>query len=97
MGLLDADNVGRLLGLILAYFFINRIGQNSDTGKIWLRVARIFIAVIVSLVIYLLFNYIMNVINWEDTQTGDLVTSFLLTGPPFLVSYVILRRLNFYR
>ncbi|WP_366915435.1 phosphatase PAP2 family protein [uncultured Psychroserpens sp.] len=96
IGLLDADNIGRLLGLIVAYFIINQIGQNSDSGKTWLRVARIFIAVILSLVMYLILNYIIKAINWEDTQMADLVTTFLQTGPPFLVSFVILRKLNFY-
>ena len=95
--LLDADNVGRLFGLIVAYFVINRLGQNSDAGKIWSRVARIFIAVIVSLVLYLAINFMIDAISWEDTQMADLVTTFLLTGPPFLVSFIILRRLNFYR
>ncbi len=94
--LLDADNVGRLFGLIAAYFVINKIGQNSDEGKIWLRMARIFIAVVVSLVIYMLINFAIDAISWEDTQIADLVTTFLLTAPPFILSFVILRRLNFY-
>ena len=95
--LLDADNIGRLLGLIVSYFVINRIGQNSDDGNIWLRMARIFIAVIVSLMIYLIINFIINTISWEDTQMADLVTTFLITGIPFLASFVVLKRLNFYR
>lgn len=94
--LLDADNVGRLFGLVVAYFVINRVGQNSDAGKIWLRVARIFIAIVVSLLLYTLINFAINAISWEDTPMADLVTTFLLTAPPFLVSYIILKRLSFY-
>ena len=95
--LLDADNVGRLFGLIVAYFVINKMGQNSDAGKFWLRVARILVAVIVSFALYLAINFMIDAIGWEDTQMADLVTTFLVTGPPFIVSFVILRRLKLYR
>ncbi len=94
--LLDADNVGRLFGLVVAYFAINRIGQHTDAGNFWLRVVRIIVAVVISFTLYLSINFIANAIDWEGTQMADLVTTFLLTTLPFLVSFVILRRFKFY-
>jgi len=94
--LLDADNVGRLFGLVVAYFAINRIGQYTDAGNFLVRVVRILIAVVVSSALYLSINFIANAIHWEGTQMTDLVTTFLLTAIPFLMSFVILRQFNFY-
>lgn len=94
--LLDADNVGRFLGLVLAYYIINKIGQNSDTGKIWQRLSRIVIAVIVSLVIYLFVNFIMNTIELEDNRIAVLMTTFLVTGLPFIVAFAVLKRFNLF-
>lgn len=95
--LLDADNVGRLFGLVAAYFVINKMGHHSDAGKFWLRVGRILVAVLASSVIYFLVKLTIDAIGWEDTQMANLVTTFLLTGPPFLISVVVLKRLKLYR
>ncbi len=97
INLLDADNLGRLSGLVIAYYMINKIGQNTDVGKFWFRALRVLVAVIVSLIIVESLKFLIEIVGLEGSQMTDLSATFLLTSLPFIFSFVILKRLNFYK
>lgn len=94
--LLDPDNIGRLLGIIVALFFILKIGFSSDKGTIWKRLGRILILFIVSLATVQLINIIMDSIDLDETRMVTFLVTFIISSLPFIGAFAISRRLNLY-
>lgn len=95
--LLDADNVGRLAGLVVTYFVITRIGQSTDAGKVWQRVARILLSVMAFYAIHFPIDFLIGDTRWEDTRVTMMLTTFLLSSIPFTLAFMVSRKLNLYQ
>lgn len=95
--LLDADNIGRLLGIGVAYALISKIGIPPDNGNIWKRLGRILIALILFGVVDRSVNILMDSTGWEETRFIDLAVTFSTTCLPLFGAFLISRRLNLYR
>ena len=94
--IIDADNVGRLLGLVLAYFAINQIGYSTEDGNIKQRFLRTFVAIVCSALLAFLVDYGTTVIGFSEAQLPTLTKTFLSTSVPFIGAFVVLKRLKFY-
>jgi len=94
--ILDADNIGRLAGIIVAYYFTTKIALSSDQGTIWQRLGRILVAVIMFFVTNQLISNIMDSMAWEDIRWLSLIASFLIISLPFIAAFTISSRLNLY-
>ncbi len=95
--LLDADNVGRLFGLGVAYFVINKMGHNSDKGTIWKRILRILLSFVLFFPFELFVNFMIDTMGLnEDLRLVMLITTFLLTSLPFIFTVKVSKYLRLY-
>ena len=96
--LLDADNVGRLFGLAVAYYMISSVmGHYSDGGTIWKRIFRILLSFALFFPFELLVDFIVDATGLnEDTRIVMLVTTFLLTSIPFILTVKVSKDLGLY-
>jgi membrane-associated phospholipid phosphatase len=94
--LLDKEDIGRVLGLLVTYALLLRIGFPSDKAKVWKRSARVLLAVLLFIVIDRLVNPLIDSIGLEDNSLGMLAAVFLTTFIPFAAIVLIARRLKIY-
>lgn len=95
--IIDADNVGRLSGLVLVYFIINQMGHASDEGKVKQRVLRTLVAIVCSALIAITIMSGTKAIGLTDAQIPQLIKTCLLTAIPFIGAFALLKRLNLYK
>ncbi|UCF06550.1 MAG: phosphatase PAP2 family protein [bacterium] len=96
IALLDAENVGRLLGLLVAYSLILLKGLPSNDGKIWQRLVRVLTAIILYIAMSRMIDLLMDSTGWEDRRLGALAAAFLLTCVTLAGTVAICRRLRCY-
>lgn len=94
--LLDVENIGRLLGLLVSYASILKIGLPSDVGEIWRRIARVSIAFILFIAMDRAINLAMDSTSVEDNRFAILAATFLINCVPFIGTVAISRRLRLY-
>ncbi|UCF69195.1 MAG: phosphatase PAP2 family protein [Acidobacteriota bacterium] len=94
---LDAQNVGRLLGLTVVYAFVLRRGFPFDRGAVWQRSARILVAIIVYLATSRIIDTIWDVADWQNTRSGDLVAGLIVTSVTLGGAIALSRRLRLFR
>ena len=95
--LLDKEDIGRLLGLLLTYALLLRIGGLPlDKGSGWNRSARVLLAVLVFIVIDRLINPLIDSMGLADNSFSMLAAVFLITFIPFIGTVLIARRLKLY-
>jgi len=94
--LLDAENVGRLLGLLVAYSIVLLQGFPADDGTVWQRSARVLTAVILYVVTSRVVALVMESTGWEESRLGAMAAAFLLTSVTLAGTVAICRRLQWY-
>ncbi len=94
--LLDKKDIGRLLGLLAIYGLLLRTGFPSDKGKLWQRVARVFLAFLLYVVIDRLIDPLVSSIGFEDNSFGILIAIFFITAVSFFGTVFIARRIGLY-
>ena len=94
--LIDKEDVGRLLALLVTYGLLLRVGLPPDKGKAWKRIARVLLAILVFIIIDQLINPIIDSMNLEDNSIGLLVSVFLITLIPFIGTVLVARLLKLY-
>ncbi len=95
--LLDKEDIGRLLGLLVTYALLLRTGLPSDKGNVWKRSARVLLAVLGFIAIDRLINPLVDSIGFEDNSFGLLVALFLITFIPLYGTVIIARHLKLYK
>ena len=94
--LLDNKDVGRLLGVLTTYIFMFKIGWPSDAGKLWKRIIRVLITLILFLGMNQINNRFMDSILWEETPIMNMITIFLTFSIAFIGAILIAMRLKLY-
>ncbi len=93
---LDAENVGRLVGLAVAYALILAPGQPVDRATIRQRCGRVITALVLYLVTSRLIDGLFDATGWEDTRLGSLAAAALLTAATLGGTVAVSRRLGWY-
>ncbi len=91
----DADNVGRLLGVFAAYILAFKI--HSDEGKVGYRIGRVLIAFLLFFLSDLLIKQFLDSVGWEDLPIAMLIGTFLITVIPLVSTILIAQRFNLYK
>ncbi len=94
--LLDKENIGRMLGVFVAYAVLLRIGMPSDKAKIWKRVARVLLAFLLYALLLKFINPLIESSGIENSDLGIMTSVFLISFVPFIVIVLIAKRLKLY-
>lgn len=93
---LDPENIGRLLGLMLAYAFLENAGFPHDAGVWHQRAARFLGAVLVYLVVSRALDWVLEATRWEDLRLPVLVGAALTVGATLVGGVYLGRRTRTY-
>jgi membrane-associated phospholipid phosphatase len=96
VSLLDPENVGRLLGLVVAYGVLLTTGFPQDFGSIWRRAGRVFAAAAVYLATSRLLDLVLEAAGWDDTRLGALTSAALVTSVTLAGTVALCRRTRLY-
>lgn len=94
--LLDAENVGRLLGVVTALGLVLVRGFPADGGPVGQRAARVVTAVVLYLASSRGFGALLAAAGWEDRRAGALAAGFLITGVTLAGTVELCRRFGWY-
>jgi len=95
---LDSAIIGRLFGLLVTYVVASKMGLlSSGDGKVWTRIMRILIAMVLYTIFDQLIGYLMESTGWEDLAFLDLVATCLVSSVPFILIFLVLRRFSLYK
>lgn len=94
--LIDHQNMGRLLALLVLIAYLLKVGFPEDTGSFWKRALRVIVVSILSLIIDRTLNFIMEYTGWENFALGEMVMAFLTICVSFVLSIECLRYLRLY-
>jgi len=94
--LLDAETVGRLLGLLVACAFMIHRGFPSDSGGFRRRAARFLLAGVCYVAASRLLHVAMERTGWEDARLGEMAVAFVLMAL-ILLPVELGRRLGLFR
>jgi membrane-associated phospholipid phosphatase len=93
---LDADNVGRFVGVVVAYGVVFTMGFPSDRGSIWQRGGRVLTAVALYVAASRLLDVVFDATGWEDSRVAELLAGVLLTAMILTGTVAVCRRLRLY-
>lgn len=93
---LDPENVGRLLGLMLAYAFLENVGFPSDAGVWYQRAARLSCAVFVYLAASRALGWVLEATAWEDLTLPVLLAAALTVATTLVGAVYLGRRIHIY-
>jgi hypothetical protein len=94
--LIDAENVGRLLGLLVAYGFVVRTGVPADGATPACRLARVTTAVILYLATSSLLEAILETAGWEEARVAISLSTALVIALSLAGTVNISRRARWY-
>ncbi len=94
--LVNQEAAGRILGLLVAYVFLLRVGFPSDRGSGWKRSARVLLAVLAYVVIDRIINPLVETTGFGDDPVGTLIAVCLITAISFWGTVLIAQRLKLY-
>jgi membrane-associated phospholipid phosphatase len=77
---LDAENIGRLVGVVATYGLLTATGFPRDDGSLWRRAGRVLGGILLFASATLVVGFALEVGGLEDTRTGTLVGSGLGTA-----------------
>ncbi len=96
VSLLNAEHVGRLLGLTLAYALVLAAGAPPEEGTIGQRAARVATAVVLYVVTDRLIGLVWEATGWHHARLGIVAAAMLLAGVTLGGTFAICRRLGWY-
>ena len=96
VSILDAENVGRVVGVAVAYGIVLAIGFPSDRGSMWQRAGRIIIAVALYVPTSRLLDVLFDATGWKDSRIGELSAGALITAISLAGTVAVCRRIRLY-
>jgi membrane-associated phospholipid phosphatase len=96
VSLLDAENVGRFVGVVVVYGVLVTMGFPSDRGSIWQRGGRVFTAVVLYVAVSGPLGVLFDATGWEDSRIGELVAGALVLAIGLTGTVAVCRRLRLY-
>ena len=94
--LIDKEDVGRILGLLLTFALLFRIGFPLDKASIWKRLGRVLLAFLLFILIQQVIDPLIDSWDFVDNSFALLFVAFLMTFIPFSGIILIARRLKLY-
>ncbi len=94
--LIDTESAGRLMGLVILYFYIVKVGLPSDAGTFWQRMLRILIAIVLYVAIDRSINLVMESLGWEDLPLAIMIGTFVSGMGTFVGTMAICRHFKLY-
>ncbi len=93
---LDAENVGRFVGAVVAYGVVLITGFPSDRGSPWQRGGRILTGVAMYFATSGLFGALFDATGWEGTRVGELSVAVLIMAIGLAGTVAVARRIRLY-
>ncbi|MEE9131484.1 MAG: phosphatase PAP2 family protein [Phycisphaerales bacterium] len=94
VSILDAENVGRLVGLVIAYVVLAATDLPFDNGSIWQRLGRVLIAFAIGIAMSQSTGAFFAAAGWEDTRLGALAAAALVTAATLAGTVAVSPRLR---
>ena len=94
--IIDKENTGRLLALLITYALLMRIGFPQDEGKAWKRVARVLLAFLLYMALIWLINPILEGAGITDKDLMMLLAACFVGVVSFMGTVFLARRFKLY-
>lgn len=94
--LIHSENAARLLGLLVLYGYMLKVGFPADAAKPWQRILRVIIAALLFVIIDRSMNLLMETFGWEDLWLVEMLMAFVTGSVIFVATIEISRYFGLY-